>query len=126
MKLIYCRACHDMVALVPDALRSCRCGQSSGYYGDNVNALFFGDHAMPVGFTNSSFRYALENQPFDGDGQLFKAFVIPHKCSTFRRSETALPLPQHEGIGLSPMSLNPILPRNPHRVDNGPNQQRHA
>ncbi len=81
MKLIYCIKCGDVVALRRQE-RSCFCGKSKGLYGpDGLHATISGP-AIPLGFTNQSFRHALMNQPETGLGKEFTAFVIQKVCDT--------------------------------------------
>lgn len=42
---------------------------------------------MPLGIANSSFIDALKNQPEEGMGKRFEAFVIPKQCPTLRKIE---------------------------------------
>lgn len=91
MKLIYCPHCHNIVKLCR-RVTTCECRLSHGAYLDDLNAVYSGD-AVPLGIANSSFIDALRNQPASGDGMRFEAFVIPKKCSTFKRSE--YPDPRH-------------------------------
>jgi hypothetical protein len=65
--------------------RHCHCGQSGGRYLDDQNAILRGG-AVPLGFDNGSFVEALKNQPQDGLGSRFTAFVIPKVCGSIRRS----------------------------------------
>jgi len=82
MKLIYCRACYNVFKLESQP-RYCECGQSGGQYlSDRLNAKYWGKWAVPLGFSNISLVDAVENQPEEGMGQIFEAFVIPKKCET--------------------------------------------
>lgn len=87
MKLIYCKLCQDVVRLIKDHDRKCSCGKSGGQYLDNLNAEYFGDNAVPIGFSNPDFRIALRNRPKEGLGTRFEAFVIPEMCDTFIRRD---------------------------------------
>ncbi|WP_188453364.1 hypothetical protein [Virgibacillus oceani] len=40
---------------------------------------YFGESAVPLGFTNNSFICATKNQHKEGMGRKFTAFVIPEK-----------------------------------------------
>ncbi len=82
MKLIFCRACHDIRKLTP-VLVNCSCGKSYGYYTDDLNAVI-GGQCIPLGFVNQSFVSAIKNQPETGQGFEFTAFVIPKKCPTIK------------------------------------------
>lgn len=82
MKLLLCKKCQDVIRLM-DYSRSCECGESNGRYLNNIDAIYFGDNAVPIGIDNISLVCALNNQPQDGKGFCFEAFVIPKKCSTY-------------------------------------------
>ena len=86
MKLILCEHCKDVVALRLEN-RKCFCGRCGGaYLKDGLNALIWGD-CIPLGFENISFISALKNQPDNGMGRRFEAFVIPKECNTISRAE---------------------------------------
>ncbi len=86
MKLILCKNCQDVVRLMSDEERFCKCGKCSGKYTDDLNAWYKGgDDVIPLGFANSSFISALRNQPKEGWGENFTAFVIPENCDTFKK-----------------------------------------
>jgi hypothetical protein len=83
MKLIYCKSCGDVVALRRE-WRSCLCKLSAGkYLEDGLHAEIEGN-CMPLGFKNSSFREALQNQPEKYWGEAFTAFVIESDCPTVK------------------------------------------
>ena len=53
MKLLLCSGCHDVVALVMDERRACRCGSSSGRYReDGWAADVWGPQAVLLGLRN--------------------------------------------------------------------------
>ena len=82
MKLILCKLCLDVVRLSKE-LRRCECGDSWGIYLDHVHAIYGGDNAVPLGITNQSLSYGINNQPRRaGLGEPITAFVIPKVCST--------------------------------------------
>lgn len=84
MKLIFCRACEDIIRLTRET-RRCECARAGGYYGDNgVDATYWGT-AVPLGFKNSDFQRAMLDQPERGMGERFEAFVIPKDCPTMRQ-----------------------------------------
>jgi len=86
MKLIYCPHCQDVVRLRFER-RECECGACFGYYyKDGLHSVIGGD-AIPLGFENSTFKYALEHRPTTGMGMTFNAFVIPEKCPTILYDE---------------------------------------
>ena len=68
MKLLYCNTCGDIVKL-GKTTRTCQCGR---YYGP----------AVPIGFVNTEFVTAIEDQPEYGNGLGFGAFSIPKVCPT--------------------------------------------
>ena len=81
MKLLYCNTCRDIVKLYRTT-RTCQCGATGGHYReDGLNAVYYGP-AIPLGFANSSFRDARDNQPEFGMGTNYNAFVIPKVCPT--------------------------------------------
>tara|TARA_R110000787_G_scaffold55017_2_gene127411 strand:+ start:265 stop:648 length:384 start_codon:yes stop_codon:yes gene_type:complete len=81
MKLLYCNTCRDIVKLYRTT-RTCHCGATGGHYReDGLNAIYYGP-AIPLGFANSSFRDARDNQPEFGMGTVYNAFVIPKVCPT--------------------------------------------
>ena len=89
MKLIFCLACSDLVALRVGVKRTCFCGKSWGEYLDDSIAKI-GGRALPVGFLNKSFVHAVKYQPEGGQGKTFEAFVIPKHCPTvqYEKEET--------------------------------------
>ena len=91
MKLILCRSCQDVFKLSSTEIRFCACGKCSGLYlDDNLNARYYGEDAIPIGFANSSLASAIKSRPEDGQGFIFTAFVIPKKCDTFKLSRKKL------------------------------------
>lgn len=94
MKLFLCKKCQDVVRCFQEK-RSCKCGASTGYYTDDVNAVFIGEHCVPLGFANSklvkAFQMAeIENkyqkEPTTCKGVDFLAFVMLD-CSTSVKKE---------------------------------------
>lgn len=83
MKLVLCTKCQDVIRLMQDEERSCKCGKCSGQYIDNLYAWYKGKYAIPIGFANSSLVNAVRNQPQTTWGKEFTAFVIQRECSTF-------------------------------------------
>jgi hypothetical protein len=83
MKLIFCKECQDVVKL-DFAKRECKCGRSSGYYEDSLNAVYWGP-CVPLGISNFSLQEAIRWQPDSGQGSVVEAFVIPKKCKTMER-----------------------------------------
>lgn len=84
MKLLLCKKCLDLISLHIDEKRMCKCGSVGGKYTDGLNAVYFGDMAVPIGFANITLIAAIHNQPEDGMGEDFTAFVIPKVCPTYK------------------------------------------
>lgn len=84
MKLLLCRNCGDIFPLLKQH-RECSCGETYGKYLDDLNAEYCGDHAVPLGFANSTFLKALREQPARGMGVEFTAFVIAKECKTMKK-----------------------------------------
>ena len=81
MKLIYCNICEDVLSL-SYTTKTCHCGETGGHYeADGLHVIYYGN-AIPLGFTNSSFATARQNQREWGNGYPFVAFVIPKVCPT--------------------------------------------
>lgn len=87
MKLILCKKCQDVVRLIQEEERTCKCGSCSGKYEDDLHAYYKGEHAVPMGFANSTLVNAVVNQPESGMGSNFTAFIIPKECPTFEKIE---------------------------------------
>lgn len=84
MKLILCKNCQDVIRLMREK-RFCKCGKCCGKYTDDLNAWYAGgEFVVPLGFNNGSLVKAVNNQPEEGLGENFSAFVIPKSCSTFK------------------------------------------
>lgn len=88
MKLLFCRHCEDIYRLYPsgEEFTFCRCGRTGGRYIDNKKAEYFNKEenmAVPLGFDNYSFLFAINHQRYEGEGNTFKAFVIPKTAETF-------------------------------------------
>lgn len=84
MKLIYCPECHDVVKL-DYGERACECEKSWGSYEDDGLHAVYSGLAVPLGFANSTLVQAIKNQPGEGMGERFEAFVIPKSCPTFKK-----------------------------------------
>lgn len=89
MKLFICLECQDVVRLVAKK-RKCQCGKCWGKYQDDIFAVYSGP-AIPIGFDNSSLAQAIANQPEDGLGVRFSAFVIPKECGTYQKVKKRKP-----------------------------------
>ena len=85
MKLLFCKGCGDTFSICVEEERSCKCGNTKGEYVNRLDAIYSGDDAVPLGFANGSFVNALRNQPEEGLGDDFTAFVISKDCLTFRK-----------------------------------------
>ena len=88
MKLVLCLTCQDVFKLAVGRTRSCMCGNCSGrYLDDKYRAEISGESAIPIGFNNRSLATALRDQPSEGMGRRFEAFVIPKECATIQVKE---------------------------------------
>lgn len=85
MKLLLCKSCQDVIRLIPNEVRSCKCGNCSGKYINGIDAVYTGENAVPLGFANSTLVSSIRNQPQSGMGSNFTAFVIPVICPTFKK-----------------------------------------
>lgn len=63
--------------------KECSCRKTKGKYIENLNAIYDGDSAMPIGISNPSLNEATLNQPDEGMGKEFTVFTIPKNCPTF-------------------------------------------
>lgn len=86
MKLLLCKKCQDIIRLIQEP-RKCLCGAVSGHYLDDLNAVYSGEYAIPLGISNDSLVASVVGQPEKGEGNCFKAFVIPKQCPTFWKTE---------------------------------------
>jgi hypothetical protein len=82
MKLLLCKNCSDVVKMSQE-IRWCNCGKVGGKYIDEINACYWGDEAILLGFANDTLVEAVKNQPEHGLGEQFVSFVIPKNCPTF-------------------------------------------
>jgi hypothetical protein len=82
MKLLLCKNCYDIFNL-DFSEKTCQCGFTRGMYLNQRLAEYYGNYAVPIGITNDSLINAIKNQPNEGMGEIFKAFVIPVNCFTF-------------------------------------------
>lgn len=82
MKLLFCRNCQDIFKL-DFSVRACKCGDTSGMYTNELDAVYAGNNAVPLGILNNTLVSAIKNQPDTGLGTQFTAFVIPKECETF-------------------------------------------
>jgi len=82
MKLVLCTNCHDIFKLAYEE-RCCECGICGGIYVTDLDARYWGEHAIPIGFNNRDMVRALRAQP-DGPGlgERFEAFIIPKVAPT--------------------------------------------
>lgn len=85
MKLIRCSACGDVYNVTFEK-KYCHCGRTSAQYDeDGLYAVYSGETAVPIGFSNESLIKAMQQRPEKGAGKTFIAFVIPKECPTFRK-----------------------------------------
>lgn len=54
MKLLYCTKCNMAFSLKVDEWRRCECGETRGRYVDQMNAEYYGEHAIPFAVDNAS------------------------------------------------------------------------
>lgn len=86
MKLIVCRSCGDVLSLKKER-KECGCGKSYGWYKEDGLHAVYGGPCTPLGFANDSFHNGILNQPEEGKGRVFTAFVIAKECKTFVKEE---------------------------------------
>jgi len=86
MKLLYCSKCKSIFNLT-DTMKHCACGETKGMYIDNLNAVYAGDYAVPLGIANGDFHRALESETrkLYNISVVFDAFVIEPDCPTFKK-----------------------------------------
>lgn len=84
MKLILCKHCQDIVRPYPKQVRTCHCGDVKVECLNELDIIVTAteEWAVPIGFNNRSFVTAVYQQPEQGMGKDFTAFVIPKKCSS--------------------------------------------
>jgi len=76
MKLFCCLNCIDVVKLIRD-VRSCRCGKSSGLLSEDKQSVQVNGPLKVIGFNDKTFFDAINNQPVEGKGKEFVAYVLP-------------------------------------------------
>ena len=76
-----CKNCFSVFSLSKN-WKTCDCGVTKGKYTDEVNAVY--ENGVPIGFANNSISFAVKNQPKNGYGLSFSAFVIAKECETFK------------------------------------------
>lgn len=87
MKLLFCLICRDIFNLSSEH-KTCKCGRAEGIYINDIDAVHNG--GIPLGIANTSFIDAIINQPENGQGKEFTAFVIPKDCPTFKEDRPAV------------------------------------
>lgn len=82
MKLILCKHCQDIVRPYPNKTRTCECGDVVVKCLNKLDIVVTATEgwAVPIGFNNTSFVWSVAQQPEEGMGKDFTAFVIPKKC----------------------------------------------
>ena len=84
MKLFLCPDCQDVVRCFSDP-RSCKCGKCTGYYVNEIEAVFKGENIIPLGFHNPKLIKAMrmaeienkhQTEPTTCKGVDFAAFII--------------------------------------------------
>ena len=91
MKLLMCLKCSDVFSLKVKQNRVCSCGETSGMYVDNINAVYSG-YSLMLGFNNSSLTtqiltHHVQGDRSDGLGHRFEAFIIPDKAPSVKKVE---------------------------------------
>jgi len=103
VKLLLCPECSTVFNLTYE-LKTCKCGKCMGKYLEDEYsrthgiAEFAGD-CFPIVFKNDSLVDALQNQPKDGRGVEFIAFIASDESILFRRNDNLkneLPTPPTE------------------------------
>lgn len=83
MKLILCSRCQDVFKL-QDFDRTCKCGKCGGRYLNDLDAVYWGSTALPIGFANSTLAEAVHSRPTKGNGSRFMAWVMPLSVPTMK------------------------------------------
>jgi hypothetical protein len=65
-------------------MKYCKCSKVYGMYTDDKLNAIISEDAIPIGFQNSSLKFAIDHRPETGNGKRFEAFVIPRKCPTIK------------------------------------------
>ena len=90
MKLLYCGHCRDIFNLKLKKYQECQCGKSAGFYTDNLYAVYSGDQAICLGFSNPSFHSAiLYRESEQNNLRNFDAWVMPPKPAHITKVENA-------------------------------------
>ncbi len=97
-KLLVCLKCGDIYNLRHEE-KSCKCGETSGKYINDLDAEYSGP-AQVIGFANNSFRAAYKRQKYEDEyinphkslkdccmGVEFTAFMIPIKATSVHKVE---------------------------------------
>ena len=85
MKLLFCKNCADIFSISTQKVKTCSCGQTKGKYLDQLNAVYTGRFAIPMGISNPSFIKAIKRFNHDGGGDNFTAFLISDAAPSFRK-----------------------------------------
>lgn len=64
MKLLFCRACGDIVRLLTDP-RRCRCGKSSGAYVTEMETVVHGEPAEVIGIDSNAIERAVRKVDYN-------------------------------------------------------------
>jgi predicted nucleic acid-binding Zn-ribbon protein len=78
MKLLFCTNCRDVFNLRSEEKR-CGCGNVKGRYVNDNDAIYSGDTAIALGFSNTSLNVAVRSP---GN---FDAFVFKSGSPTFKK-----------------------------------------
>ena len=82
MKLFWCPDCYDIVLMVVEHTRYCRCGKHCGKYYSNKSQVVLTEGAVPLNIRNESFAKALRKRRQKDEMVLFKAGVMPWYAPT--------------------------------------------
>ena len=91
MKLLFCKKCRSIFNINLKE-KTCECGLTKGMYTDNLNAIYTGRNARPMGIDNYSFAYREARKPINSEnieemllGKYIKMWFIEKKdcCTTF-------------------------------------------
>jgi len=89
MKLIFCPGCED-IRKIHFELTYCFCRSSWGKYEQDGDHAIYGGEAIPVAIGNRSFTSAIRASRTGGprrkEGIPFKAWIVPTRSPTFKKS----------------------------------------
>jgi hypothetical protein len=83
MKLLFCKSCQDIVRMMAEP-RECKCGAVGGRYLDDLDAVYYGDDAIPMGASNPTMVKMARAWPKIEHPTFF---AIADDCDTFFKVE---------------------------------------